>query len=102
MNNISENFWIILYHKRNFSKVIGQYVYRYFTDLFNTPMLKEIIRQITLCTYGTEGSMNNFIRIYHALINKNSNNLYVMSWSKWKYFPNIFNTNTLKDLFYDK
>lgn len=43
--------------------------------------------------------MNKFTRIYFELINKNSKNIYARSWGKWIHFPNVFNTNVLKDLF---
>jgi hypothetical protein len=44
MRNYNESFIDILYNQVGISNLISNYTYKYYTYIFNTPIIKELIK----------------------------------------------------------
>lgn len=44
MYSITESFQDILYYKSMLKTIISKYTYKYYISIFNTPILKELIK----------------------------------------------------------
>lgn len=45
MYSITESFIDTLYNESMLKRIISKYTYKYYTSIFNTPVLKELIEQ---------------------------------------------------------
>jgi len=45
MYSITELFMDTLYNESMLKRIISKYTYKYYTSIFNTPVLKELIEQ---------------------------------------------------------